>query len=242
MANLNGNAESKARIGTRLRGAIAEAYESRGDLKSILWMHFSPTTGEDVVFRSQLEYLHFLRIEWDPRIAAINYKPRKRIALIAGETLGTIVDAEITLKSGEVVWREVKYKEDLEAGATSRAQLQLLIQLQAAKEESVRHEVVTEDDLYRSPVAVRNWHRTMPWLAGARHFVLTDAENQVLALVRRLKAIEFRHVVNSGESTQAALLGAAVINLARRGRVQSDLDAHPFTGRTRFYECDSHGS
>jgi len=233
--------ESKARPGTRLRGALAEAYDSRGDLQSILWLHYSPTAREDVVFRSQLEYLHFLQIEWDPRVASINYRPQKRVAHVAGEILGTIVDAEITLRSGEIIWREVKYKADLEAGAANRANLQLLIQLQAARDENVRHEVVTEEQLYRSPMAVRNAHRTMAWLAGARHFVLTDAESQVLGLLRRLKAFEFRHVLKMDDPKLSALLGAAVLNLARRGRIHSDLDAHPFSGRTRFYLGDDDG-
>lgn len=234
--------ESKARIGTRLRGALAEAYDSRGDLQSILWLHYSPTAREDVVFPSQLEYLHFLQAEWDPRVASINYRPQKRVARVAGEILGTIVDAEITLRSGEIIWREVKYKADLEAGAANRANLQLLIQLQAARDENVRHEVVTEEELYRSPMALRNAHRTMAWLAGARHFVLTDAESQVLSLLRRLKAFEFGHVLKMGDPKLSAIFGASVLNLARQGRIQSDLDARPFTARTRFYLGDDDGN
>ncbi len=230
---------AKARLGTQLRGQLQQAYDARGESTSILFIDYSPGCRQDVVFPSQIEFLHFHHVEWDSRIESINYTPLKRVALIAGELLGTIVDVEITMKSGEVIWREVKPKEELAAGAASRANLQILIQTQAAKNENVRHEVWTEDQIYREPLLLRNRIRAMRWLVGARDFVLDAHEREVLALLRRLKAAEFRHFLALGESTQQALFGAAVLNLVRRGRVLSDLDAKPFTGRSKFYLGDN---
>jgi len=228
----------KTRLGTQLRGKLQQAYDARGESKNILYMQYSPTCKQDIVFPSQIEFLHFHLVEWDSRIASVNYTPLKRVALIAGEVLGTIVDVEITMKSGENVWREVKPKAELAAGAASRANLQILIQLQAAKDENVWHEVWTEDQIYQEPLLLRNRVRATTWLAGARDFVLTEHEREVLQLLHRLKAVEFRHVLQLGESTQQALFGAALLNLVRRGRVLSDLDAKPFTGRSKFYLGD----
>lgn len=226
---------SKKRLGTQLRGKLQHAYDSRGKSTSILFMHYSPGCRQDVVFPSQIEFLHFHHVEWDSRIASINYTPLKRVALFAGELLGAIVDVEITMKSGEVIWREVKSKDELAVGAESRANLQLLIQTRTAKGENVRHEIWTEDQIYREPLLLRNRIRAMTWLAGARDFVLDEHERAVLGLLRRLRAAEFRHFLALGESTQQGLFGAALLNLVRRGRVLSDLDAKPFSGRSKFY-------
>ena len=226
---------SDARPGIRLRGLIAEAYEARGGHQNILWLHYSPKAKRDFVLSSDLEYAHFLLAESDTRIDKVDYAPRKRVARIAGETFGTVVDAEVQLKSGEVVWREVKFSEDLAEGEANRASLQILIQRQAANDAAVRHEVLTEKEIFACPQRIRNWHRVVAWLAAAREWALHDYALEVAGLIRRFGRIEFREALALGDAEHAALYGAALLQEVLRGSFHSDLDVKPFTPRSIFY-------
>lgn len=224
-----------ARPGTRLRGLIAKAYDARGEHQNILWLHYSPKAKRDFVLSSDLEYAHFLLAESDTRIDKVDYAPGTRVARIAGETFGTVVDAEVQFKSGEVVWREVKFSEDLAEGEANRASLQILIQQQAAKDAAVRHEVLTEKEIFACPQRIRNWHRVVAWLAAAREWALHDYALEVAALIRRLGRIEFREALALGDAEHSPLYGAALLQEVQRGSFHSDLDVRPFTARSTFH-------
>lgn len=225
-----------ARPGTRLRGQLAQAYDARGGHQSILWFQFSPKANRDFVLSSDLEYGHFLLVESDTSIAEVDYAPAKRVARVAGEVLATCVDAEVVLKSGEVVWREVKCSEDIEQGAANRASLQILVQLQAAKDAAVTHEVLTEKEIFANPQRIRNWHRIVAWLAATREWALHDYSTEVAILMRRHGRVEFRHVLALGKPEEAPLYGSALLYQVQRGSYCSDLDDKPFTPRSLFYE------
>lgn len=62
---------ASGRLGTRMRGALTEAYESRGGGKSNLWLVYSPKADKDFVLRSDLEFGHFLLAESDPEIGFV---------------------------------------------------------------------------------------------------------------------------------------------------------------------------
>jgi hypothetical protein len=236
MASVNGQEKaSGARLGTRLRGKLADAYEARGGQQNILWLHYSAKARSDVALCSDLEYGHFLLVESDPLIDKVNYAPAKQVARIAGEVFATIVDAEVQTKNGEVTWREVKYSGDLAEGEANRANLQILIQQQAARDTAVRHEVLTEKEIFACPQRIRNWHRVMVWLAAAREWALHDYATKVAILMRRHGRIEFHEALSLGDTEHASLYGAALLQEVQRGTFRSDLEARPLTARSIFY-------
>lgn len=228
----------RARLGTRLRGQLARAYDARGGSQSILWYQFSPKAKRDFVLSSDLEYGHFLLAESDIATDKIDYAPRKRVATVAGEILATCVDAEVQLKTGEVIWREVKYSADLEQGAANRASLQILVQQQAARDAGVKHEVLTEKEIFACPQRTRNWHRIVAWLAAARDWALHDYAIEVATLIRHRRHVEFREALELGRPEDASLYGAALLQQVQRGVFCSDLDVEPFTPRSLFYLPD----
>lgn len=224
-----------ARLGTRLRGDLAEAYAARGHHISNLWFVYSPKARRDFVLRSSLEYGHFLLVESDVSIVKVDYSPAKRVAMLAGEAFGTIVDAEVTLANGQVVWREVKNSSDLVAGEQTRANLQILIQAQAATDAGVRHEVITEKVIYAIPQQINNWHRVLAWLAQAREWALHDYGNQVAALLHRRRRVELEEVAALGTPEEVGLYFAALFQAVQRGQFCSDLHSAPLSLRSQFW-------
>jgi hypothetical protein len=238
MARSSSTTGRSARPGTRLRGKLANAYGARGGHQSILWLQYSPKAGKDFVLSSDLEYGHFLLVESDTTVSSADYAPKPRVAMVAGVSLATCVDAEIKFKSGEVVWREVKYSRDIELGAANRASLQILVQQQAAKDAAVRHEVLTEKEIFACPQRIRNWHRIVPWLAQAREWALHDYAIEVAMAMRREGRMEFREALLLGKPEEGALYGAALLHEVQRGKFCSDLDVEPFSPRSFFYVRD----
>ena len=100
-----------ARIGTRIRGQMAAAYDARGESAGDLVLHFSSKMGKDVVLSSKLAYYHFLLVERDPAVDSVDYAPSERLVDLMGQGFADLVDAEIKSTQGEVIWRRLIYKE-----------------------------------------------------------------------------------------------------------------------------------
>lgn len=232
-------AKSHARLGTRLRGQLADAYEARGHDRSDLVFVYSPKAGRDFALRSELEYGHFLLVESDPDVQKVDYSPSKRVSTWAGEEIGTIVDAEVTLRSGAVVWREVKSSADVEEGAQNRANLQLLIQLRAAESVAAQHQLFTEREIYAQPQRIHNWLRIIPWLAQARDWPLHEYGNEVAALVRARGSVVLEDVLSLGQGPEQALYGAALFRAVQYGLIASQLDVLPMTRNSRFFSLET---
>lgn len=228
-------AKKHSRLGTQMRAQLAEPYASRGHHHSSLWLAFSPKANADVVLRSDLEFGHFLLAESDPSVVKVDYAPQKRVAQAAGEAVGTIVDAEVTLRNGTVIWREIKCSEDVAHGTTTRANTQLMAQVQAAGLVGAMHEVLTEKEIYAQPQRTQNWLQVIPWLAQAREWPLYEFRLGVVALLNARRSVEFEDVLALGNVTTAALYAAALFDRVQYGFILSDLDTLPFTACSRFY-------
>lgn len=231
---VNPRLRSGIRLGTSMRGVLADAYHARGHGRSGLWLTYSPKADKDVVLKSDIEFGHFLLVESDPDVVNVDYAPARRLQTYAGEGIATIVDAELTLSNGTVVWREVKCSEDVENGATGRANLQLLIQIKAAEAVAARHELITEKEIYANPMRIRNWMRIVPWLAQAREWPLHAYVSEVAALMRTRGNVVLADVLNLGDSRDSAIYAAALFRAVQRGRYGNDLAERPLTSRSVF--------
>lgn len=224
-----------ARLGTTLRGKLADAYGARGHHRSNLWYVYSPKSKSDVVLRSNLEFLHFLLVESHPDIVEVDYAPKKQVASLSGEAFGTIVDAVCKLRSGAIIWREVKYAKDVEHGAQTRANLQLMTQLKASGLAGVTHEVVTEDQIYGRAQRLHNWMRIIPWIAQCRHLPLHNYTKAVLKIMKTRGDVVLADIAALGLESETGLYCAALFQAVQQGLILSDLDAMPVTWQSRFF-------
>ncbi|SCK09589.1 hypothetical protein VAR608DRAFT_0357 [Variovorax sp. HW608] len=215
---------------------MEEPYRDRGLGNSYLWHVYSPRGRTDVQLRSDLEYHHFLIVESDPLVVSVDYAPEAQITRVAGEDIASIVDAVLVLKSGQVIWREVKSETSLEAGADARAELQIMAQRRSSAMHRVRHEVFTELELYVSPIRLHNWHQAIPWIAQVRDFPLEAEVAEIDDVLRSHRhPFRFRDLLNLGSSDREAIYGAAVISGIQTGAFASDMDAEPFCDHTLVF-------
>lgn len=220
-----------ARIGTRTRGAMAEAYDARGHTAADLHLHYSQKLQRDVVLVGQLSYFHFLRVERDPTIKSVDYAPTDRLAKLAGEEFAGLVTAVVTTNDGEEVWRRLirqepdtaKFVEDLRL-AIGKGPLSGVSRL----------EVLTFQELVAEDVWTRNAHRALAWIAAARDWPLVGHKQTILDALHTRHQTTFADCLALGQTAERALLGAAVLQLALNGNVSSNLGVKPLTTDTLF--------
>lgn len=224
-------AKPASRLGTRMRGAMSQAYDARGQTAADLHLHYSPKLQRDVVLVGQLSYFHFLLAERDPSIRTVDYAPHERLVKLAGSDFAGLVSSVVTTTDGVEVWRrltrneqdDAKFVEDLRL-AIGHGPLSTVGRL----------EVLTFAQLVADQVWTRNTHRAIAWIAAARHWPLVRHKQQLLELVGKRRRTTFKDCLDQGEGPERALFGAAVLQLALNGNVASDLCREPLSSDTLF--------
>jgi len=225
------------RLGTRLRGALQEAYGQRGSYRNHLWYVYSSKADQDFVLRSDLEFAHFLLAESDPLVVTINYAPDKRVSA-SGD--GTILDAEAKMTNGCIELREVKYASEIAKGGDSRAQAQIEVQRRIEDElnrsgRNALHRVFTEEEIFTgTEQRLLNWMRVVPWLAQVREWPMSGYADHVDALIRSQGQAYVEDVLRLRSGPEGALCLAAAFKGVATGKYDSNLDDIDLCPRTLF--------
>jgi hypothetical protein len=215
-----------------MRGALASAYEARGHTASDLYLHYSPKMQRDVVLKGRLQYFHFLLVERDPSIEEVDYAPYDRLVRVAGEEFAAIVAAEHKTRDGKIVWRRLI---DREPDRSTEVVSDLGKVIGSGPLSAVdRLEVLTLRQLVCDEMWTRNAHRAISWIAAAREWPLADHKSRVLKLLKESRVVTFDACLSLGDGPQRALFGAAVLQMAMLGSLDSDLGQRPLTSWSSF--------
>lgn len=225
------------RIGVNSRAALAEVYDQRGHTQGKLWMQYSGKNRADIAFPSERAYLHFLHIESSPDVVKVDYTPAFKVARAIGDSFVHLVDTELVMADGDVVWRCAC--DDDQAAEITQAHVQLDLLLRHVKMPdglpTPRLEVLTQSRMLENPERIRNWHGIAGWLCAGRDWDLSDYQSKVNALIRREGPVEFQKVLSLGGGTEHDdLYGVAVLEGLQRGVYRSNLYETPFTLRSVF--------
>ena len=222
------------RLGTQMRGKLQQDYRARGKSLYSLWYAYSPKARADVVLHGDPQYYHFLLVESDPSVASASYDVQRHARRIVGEELGQLVDVEIRMADGRVVWRCVR-SEVADALAIRVANLQKLIAQRIHAELPNRMEVVTAAEVIAQPLRIQNWNRLVPYLAQARDWPLHEFGNDVATLLHTYQEVALSDVTALAEPGLEALYIAALLRGVQFGRFRSNLDETPWGPRSRFW-------
>ena len=220
------------RLGTRLRGQMAEAYDRRGHGSSNLYLHYSPKRQANVCLAGNLHYLHFLLAESDTEIKHVDYNPRAIVARIGGEMAANLVHAQVSMRDGSLVWRRLVQHDASEpeglqdlVNAVGTGLLKNIQQLQ----------ILTDQQLTDKPIRLWNTQAALGWVVAAKHWPLHTFRLEVLSRLSRDRRLTFGDVLRMGSTTHSALYAAAALTAALKGEIASDLDVRPFSSLTAFY-------
>ncbi len=223
------SAKTSGRLGSRMRGKLAAAYDQRGHAKSCLWYVYSPRTSRDWVLLGNLRFDHFVLTEADPRVKEVDYSPPAIEAQLQdGSIFIAEVDAIVTLVDGTVEWRKIVSEKKL-------SQVQLENLSVAAAEVGARFVPMNEADLNNNPQRLANWRRVLVWLSAARGHLLESYLNEVAVLIDARGTVKLGEIESHFGKPSFPLYAAAVFRGVQNGDFYSDLDTQPLLEETTIY-------
>lgn len=232
------SSEKQARLGTQMRGRLAEAYDARGHSRGTLNYHYSPKCRRDVVLMGHAELGHFLTVEYDARIVEVDYAPRDKVKGIAGDELGEFIHASIKLRDGTKVWRHISAENPGDKHDVIEANLNRLIAHKTHPDLPDRYEKWIWEENRLKPQLIHNSLRMVSWLAQAREWPLLEESKKILALVAANGEIAASDVMALDSSPAQALYLAAMSKLVLSGQLDSDLTHLPLSPISRLYKLE----
>lgn len=226
----------KGRSPLRASSVIRLAIRKRGKSPGSLNFAFCPKIGKDVVFPSDLEFLHGLHLEADERIAAYESDPDRIIAHLGEEGFwGSKPDAITTAHNGQLCMVEVKYAKDLKTDL--RAQLQVQAQSKAASAVGMDWRAYTDEDANAEQRLLNDWMHIIVVL-GFCHGQLSKALTQRVRAAfepRRRLTLE---AIRDMRLDDWHLVFATVFQLVQRGILTTDLHQLPLSRSTQVCLLD----
>lgn len=220
----------KGRTPLRASKTLRSALRRRGKSVGSITYFYSSKNDKDVVFSSDLEFVHGVLLEADETVKSYDIDPNRVFAYLEGKGfLGSKPDAIVKLWSGQTRYVEVKYLED-QAG--DRAVIQAEVQRRAAHSVSAEWSWFSEKDAMAKNRLLHDWLQIAPVLAQTRlevkarwdylmKWVLSATEEETsLGELRRYSKEPWE------------LIFSTTLLLVQRGKLCSDLELNPLSERT----------
>lgn len=229
-------AKTSGRLGTRLRGKLAEKYGQRNHQKYSLWYVYSPRTNRDWVLEGDLRWDHFVLTESDPRVINVNYAPEPiEIKIEDGQKKEISFEALVTFADNSIELRNVPWSNEGTFSKRTPTDARNNIQNIAANSIGARYVNVTEVELHTNYQKLANWRRVLVWISAVRNRPLAPYITDIAALVHSKKLITLADIkLFCGESS-FPLYAAAAFKGVQLGKFSSNLDTDSLSLETSFF-------
>jgi len=117
------------------------------------WLAFSPKLKRTVYLFSDLEYEHWLQVEFNSKVVNYCEQPLKVEANFEKIKAASIIDMWIQYEDGSEEFVEIKYKSDL---IKENVIKQIHVQKTWCKENNKQHKVMTEIEIKESTIKLSN--------------------------------------------------------------------------------------
>lgn len=220
---------------TKLRRAVFEACRQRSDHASNLWLVYSARHDRRWVVTSDVEYLHFLTLEFAPDILEFDLAPAPDIVRLRDEDRKTTFDAIVRFCDGRTECRELKRL--AEAPSEPEEELRIAMQEEAQLEAAKRHGGVYRRlclrDLEPFQIRIQNSLRMLRFLTATRGEPLNKMCHTLQAVARsNREGTTLRMLIASVPEADAAIAYAATFKLVLARKLTLPIDSEIVTGGT----------
>lgn len=217
------------RASSSIRSALLKSKRGTGNLSFV----YSPKVDRDWIVASDLELLHFVRLEGDEEVESYDLDPQRIVAFLDKEGyVGSKPDAIVRYRSGRVGLVEVKYAKDLEDDV--RAQFQIAAQKKAADAVHASWCTFGEEDVHPHERWLQDWLDIVVTMSELRLQSLEYEKKEVLRLATARKPTDLRKLANSVDSEWIAVF-TAVFRLVQSGELACDLRDRPLSWATMVW-------
>lgn len=206
------------------RSRLRQTQGARGHQLFNVWYHYSPRLRRDVVLNSDVEFAHFFWVEGDPTVRRYELEPDAVIVAVGAEMRRTQFDALVEFRSGRPQLREIKTSE---ANLTVREVAQREAQQRAAEAAGFDYVRITQEDLDKHGLLIRNWRCALSYQAACRELVLEPHCAELLDIVMRVHRCALDEMLRNTNPDLRPVYLAALFRCIQEARLASDLDVKP---------------
>ncbi|GAB6989919.1 TnsA endonuclease N-terminal domain-containing protein [Paenibacillus pini] len=131
------------------------------------WFSYSSKINRNVYLYSDLEYDHWILIEFDRQIVDFCEQPLHVEEYVEGEWINTVFDMWVKTTTGEEKFIEVKYACELDQKHekfSSRSFRQINSQEKWCAAQGYTHEVHTDNYIYKNRTLISNYRKMLPYI------------------------------------------------------------------------------
>lgn len=203
----------------------------RGSYGNNLWQAFSQKLGRRVKSYSDLEYNHYILVEANPDIVSFCEQPVKVLGRVDDKDCASYMDMWVLWRDGTEEFREVKYAKDLDKPRVIR---QIEIQRSWCERNEFMHYIITEKEIYKNQVLLRNWKLILSQMATSRDSDLRKIEKQVYQFVYVTGTASIEEILAYFADVQSTYIQTAVFKLIHNGSLKAPLSEIELTNKIKI--------
>lgn len=204
----------------RMRRRLFALCNQRFENASNLWLVYSSLTARRWLLRSDLQYLHFLSIEFAQDVRTFDLAPAPHVMKQSWEGEVAQFDGMVVLRDGSKEFRQIEALRPDDPGS----QREMVLRSAAAELGGV-YRRITVDALDPSRRRIQNSLRMLRFIAAAQHLSLTEARNAVIAcLAGEANGLTLLELSDRLCPISSALVFAAVFRLMQSHRLHLEID------------------
>lgn len=203
----------------------------RGSYGNNLWQTFSQKLGRRVKSYSDLEYHHYILVESNPDIVSFCEQPVKVLGRVDEKDCASFMDMWILWRDGSEEFREVKYAKDLDKPRVIR---QIEIQKSWCERNGFKHSIITEKEIYKNQVLLRNWKLILSQMATSRDLELRKIEKRIYQFVCMRCKPTIEEILSYFADVQSTYIQTAVFRLLHNGSLNAPLSEVELTNKMKI--------
>lgn len=186
-----------------------------------IWLIYSSRMDRQWVLRSDLQYLHFLSIEFDTDVLKFDLAPAIGAQDEESETAPAF-DAIVSFRDGHKEYRRMRVP-PVDADGHGLPEDQGPFE-RAAAAAGGTYRLIRPDMLESKRVRIQNTLRMLRFIAAARRNSLVSVRNRIMTCLQRAPALTLQGIIDQLHDAPAAEVLAAAFQLVERGRIELDID------------------
>jgi len=203
----------------------------RGSYGNNLWQAFSQKLGRRVKSYSDIEYNHYILVESNPDIVSFCEQPVKVLGHVDDRNCASYMDMWILWRDGREEFREVKYAKDLDKPRVIR---QIEIQRSWCERNGFKHSIITEKEIYKNQILLRNWKLILSQMATSRDLDLRKIEKQVYQFVSITGKATIEEILAYFADVQPTYIQTAIFRLIHNGSLNAPLSEIELTNKIKI--------
>ncbi|KRF31707.1 hypothetical protein [Paenibacillus sp. Soil787] len=202
-----------------------------------LWYSYSPKLRRNVYLNSDLEYDHWILVEFDSNVKLFCEQPKHVKEFVDEEWIDTIFDMWILNKDNNEIFIEVKYAKELDKDHNDfslRSSLQVQKQTKWCEFNNFLYEIHTDTYIYQNKLLLNNYKRILPYIDNRIEKNLIDRKS-ILNFLQSNSKVTIAQIESHFTTLSKHRVRDAIFNLIYEGLLNANLNTIEVGAKTEVW-------